>query len=129
MIIVDPKEQFDADIQKLIHYRRYETATTAALKWVVEFSYAIDSRRHPMVQMSDLVIFLARKFLEVENGYRDSWPPEAKTFFAKCYDKILPRVAWKDVIQHKGAAEKKCHSLITQVRSTHRARWRRHYAL
>ncbi|WP_439403207.1 DUF3800 domain-containing protein [Bradyrhizobium sp. DASA03068] len=130
MIIADPKEEFDEDVRKMIHYyRRYEAPNSAALKWVVEFSYAIDSKRHPMIQISDLVIFLARKFLEMECGFRENWPDNAKTFYAKCYDMIQSQVLWKDIIPHTGTAERKCHKLLDQVRATHRAQWRRHYNL
>lgn len=129
MIITDPKDQFDSDVQRIVHYRRYEAPDTAALKRVVEFSYVIDSHRHPMIQMSDLVIFLVRKFLEVECGYRNSCHPDAKNFFAHCYDKIQALSPWKEVIPHKGKAEKKSHELIGAVRAHHRTQWRRHYQL
>lgn len=127
MIIVDPKEQFADQVERIIHYRRYEAPKAASLKWVVEFSYAIDSKRHPMIQMSDLVIFLVRKFLEVECGYRNNWPAPAKNFFAQCYDKIQHSVAWKEVIPHAGKTEKDCHALIEKARAHHRPHWRRHY--
>ncbi|MHC1949572.1 DUF3800 domain-containing protein [Bradyrhizobium sp. UFLA06-06] len=127
MIIVDPKEEFDQNVQQIVHYRRYEAPQSAALKWVVEFSYAIDSKRHPMIQISDLVIFLVRKFLEVECGFRDTWPAEAKKFYAQCYDKIQSLIAWKDIIPHSGKPEQRCHELLGQVRAHHRQQWRRHY--
>jgi hypothetical protein len=38
----------------------------------VEFAYPVDSSKNPMVKLSDLVTFCIRKFLEVENGYRDA---------------------------------------------------------
>ena len=129
MIITDPKQQFDQDVQRLIHFRRYETNATSSLKWLVEFSYAIDSQRHPMIQMSDLVIFVIRKFLEIECGYRNNWTADAKKFYAQCYDIIQPLIAWKDIIPPSGNFEKPCHELIKKVRATHRSQWRRYYEL
>ena len=97
------------------------------LKWLVEVSYPVDSVRHPMVQVSDLVIFLARKFLEVENGYRDSWPPEAKNFYAGCYEKIIQRVKWATLIDVRGREECGAHTLLAAAQSTHGRQWRRRY--
>jgi hypothetical protein len=70
MIILDEKDMYRDQIDRLTHYRRYDVPNVRKLKRIVEFSYPIDSVRHPMIQLSDLVIFLVRKFLESDNGYR-----------------------------------------------------------
>jgi hypothetical protein len=72
-IILDEKDIYQEQIDKLTHFRRYEVPNVRKLKRIVEFSCPIDSVRHPMIQLSDLVIFLSRKFLECENGYRPNW--------------------------------------------------------
>lgn len=129
MIILDQKDAYQADIDAITNYRRYEIAKARRLKWLVEFSYPIDSVRHPMVQVSDLVIFLARKFLEVENGYREGWQPEAKNFYAGCYEKIIKRVKWGSLIDAAGKEEKGAHDLLTAALCTHRRQWKRRYDL
>ena len=63
MIILDEKEQFDDDIRRITRFRRFHVPRTRRLKWLVEFSYSIDSRRHPMVQLSDLVIYKRQEIL------------------------------------------------------------------
>ena len=49
-----------------------------------------------MVQLSDLVVYCSKKFLELEGGYRSEWPDEAKQFYAECYALISAREeAWR----------------------------------
>jgi hypothetical protein len=129
MIILDQKDLYHSEIDRLTHFRRYEVANARQLKWLVEFSYPVDSVRHPMVQVSDLVIYLVRKFLECENGYRPKWGQEAKNFYASCYDKIIKRIKWNTLISASGAEEKGAHGLLGTCHSTHRRQWRRHYKI
>jgi hypothetical protein len=127
MIILDKKDSYQTDIDSITHYRRFETVKKRRVKWIVEFSYPVDSARHPMIQVSDLIIFLVRKFLEVENGYKPDWPVQAKNFFASCYDKILSRVKWSTLIQVEGKEEKGANNLLKAAHCTHRRLWKRHY--
>ena len=129
MIILDQKDSYQADIDAITNYRRYEIAKARRLKWLVEFSYPVDSMRHPMIQVSDFVIFLTRKFLELENGYRDAWPEAAKSFYASCYEKILSRVKWTTLIDVDGREEQSAHSLLSAAHCTHRRQWKRNYNL
>jgi hypothetical protein len=129
IIIMDPIEQYHDQIDVITHYRRYEVVKARRLKWLVEFSYPVDSLRHPMIQVSDLVVFLVRKFLEMDNGYRPDWPPEARIFYASCYAKIIDRVRWKTLIDVAGAEQAAPSALLAAARSTHRNRWRQDYDL
>lgn len=127
MIILDQKDSYQRDIDAITNYRRYKIAKARRLKWLVEFSYPVDSVRHPMIQASDLVIFLTRKFLEVDNGYRDMWPDAAKNFYASCYEKIIRRVKWGTLINVEGREEQGALDLLTAAHCTHRRQWKRHY--
>ncbi len=129
MIILDTKDSYQAEIDRITHYRRFEVPQTNRLKWLVEFSYPVDSVRHPMVQLSDLVIFLVRKFLECENGYGHMWSSDAKNFFAKCYDKVLSRTKWSKLVETKTPQERGANKLLKDVQATHRTKWRQHYNL
>ena len=129
MIIIDEKEMYQKNIEKLTRYRRYEVPKVRRLNRIVEFSYPVDSEHHPLVQLSDLIIYLTRKFLEYENGYREAWLPEARNFFASCYDKIIERALWKTLIEMKGQEEADAYKLLTTCRSTHRQAWRKYYQL
>lgn len=129
MIIFDIKDDYHDKIDAITHYRRFEVAKARRLKWLVEFSYPVDSVRHPMVQVSDLAIFLVRKFLEVDNGYRPDWSDEAKAFFANCYDKISTRVKWKGLIDVPGREESAAHELLRAAHATARPQWRARYRI
>ncbi|WP_316196968.1 DUF3800 domain-containing protein [Bradyrhizobium sp. SZCCHNS3053] len=129
MIILDKKDIYQSQIDRLTHYRRYEVPSVRKLKRIVEFSYPIDSVRHSMIQLSDLVIFLTRKFLECENGYRPNWPVEAKNFFAACYAKIIDRTKWSGLIDCEGQEEAGAATTLTACHSTHRPQWRSYYQI
>lgn len=127
MIILDTKELYQKDIDRLTHFRRYEVPSVRKLRRTVEFSYPVDSRRHPMIQVSDLVIFLVRKFLECENGYRPNWTEDAKNFFASCYSKIVARTKWNGLIDSDGAEEAGAATTLVECHSTHGRLWRDRY--
>src|SRR5262249_34897355 len=102
MIILDNKDLYQADIDNLTRYRRYKVPAVRRLKRIVEFSYPVDSRHHPLVQLSDVIIYLTKKFLECENGYRETYQPAARNFFASCYEKISNRVYPASLINIEG---------------------------
>jgi hypothetical protein len=129
IIIMDPREPYHPQIDAITHCRRFEVVAARRLKWLVEFSYPVDSVRHPMIRVSDLVIFLVRKFLAMDNGYRPNWPLAAKSFYAGCYDRIIDRVKWKTLIGVAGAEQVAPSAILQAVHSTHRNRWRRRYGL
>jgi hypothetical protein len=129
MIILDHKEMFQLGIDRLTHYRRYGIPKARQLRWIVEFSYPIDSARHPLIQVSDLIMFLARKFLECESGYRDEWPPEAKRFYASCYAKIHERTYRTTLVDPAGPEEASAHAILSECQATHRGQWRQRYGL
>jgi hypothetical protein len=129
MIILDRKEQHHADIEKIMRARRYSGPQTHRVKWVVEFSYPIDSRKNPMIQFSDLVIYCIRRFIELENGYRDNWPQDAQDFYAQCYSIIRERVPRISLIERGGRGVERLDAFINEVRVEPRTQWRRYYNL
>ena len=42
MIILDKKDMYQDQIDRLTHYRRYEVSNVRKLKWIVEFSYPVE---------------------------------------------------------------------------------------
>jgi hypothetical protein len=127
MIILDNKDLYQTDIDNLTRYRRYEVPEVRRIKRIVEFSHPVDSKRHPLVQLSDLIIFLTRKLLECENGYKEGIPPAARNFFASCYEKITDRVYRTTLIDVRGEEEAGAHKLLAACQSTHRMQWRNYY--
>lgn len=127
MIILDQKENYHNDIERIMRDRRYSGPNAHRLKWIVEFSYPIDSKKNPMIQFSDLVIYCIRRFIELENGYRENWPQEAKDFYARCYSMIRERVAKTTLVERQGRGLNRLNDFFSQVRVEPRRQWRRYY--
>lgn len=130
LIILDKKLEHHDNIETILHDRRFLTVATHRVKWVVEFSYPIDSTKNPMIQIADLVIFCIRKFLEAENGYGGNWPQPAKDFYAKCYNIIDSRLTFKQgIIDRPEPKLKKLNEYILSVNLKPVGQWRRKYTL
>lgn len=130
LMILDKKLEHHDNIETILHERRFLTVATHRVKWVVEFSYPIDSTKNPMIQIADLVIFCIRKFLEAENGYKESWDQSTKDFFAKCYNVIDSRLTIKQgIIDRPEPKLKKLNEYIQSVNLKPVGQWRRKYNL
>jgi hypothetical protein len=97
------------------------------VKRIVEFAYPADSFKNPMVQFSDLVTFCIRKFLEVEGGYRDIWPPEAKQFYAMCFNKIHGRLRRVALVQRQEPAMTLLNTYLSEIAASPVGHWRNRY--
>lgn len=129
IIILDEKEMFEDVIARITRYRRFEVPKTRRIKRLVEFSYSIDSQKHPMIQLTDLVIYCARKFLELDHGYRDGWPQPAKDFYAQCFGRLYDRVPQRTIVEQVGQHADSVNGLLKQVAVKPRHGWRAHYGL
>lgn len=131
LIILDEKrDQYD-NIERILNDRRFQTVQAHRVKRIVEFGYPVDSKKNPMIQLSDLVVFCTRKFLEVENGYRNGWNQAAKDFYAQCYQIIDSRIV-KKTLEARGEGNqhiRRLNAYLGEVRATYRTQWRRHYIL
>ncbi len=84
-----------------------------------------------MIQVSDLIIYCIRKFLEIENGYCCKYPPETKNFYAQCYSLINDRII-KNKLEERGEGNKdikRLNEYLREVQATHRTQWKKHYTL
>lgn len=130
MIILDKKEQHHDDIETILYNRRFGTTATHRVKWIVEFSYPIDSTKNPMIQISDLVIFCIRKFLEIEHGYAKGWTQPAKDFFANCYNIIDKRLTVKrGIVDRTEPKLKLLNQHILAVALKPAVQWKKKYTL
>jgi Protein of unknown function (DUF3800) len=129
MLIIDAKEQFHADIERITHMRRFDGPSTHRVKWIVEFSYPVDSQKNPMVQLSDLVVFCTKKFLEIDNGYRDSYAQDAKRFYAECYTLIHDRIRRKDLIDREGRGMDRINGFLREIQSKPIGQRKRRYGI
>jgi len=129
MVITDHKSEFEGDIEKITRNRRFEVPANQRVKWIVEFSYPIDSRKNPMIQLSDLAVVCARRFLEVEHGYRDDWPDEVKKFYAQCYSIIHDRIGKKALVPRPGARMTDLDAHLEAIRCQPVGRWKARYGV
>jgi len=129
IVILDEKEMFNEAVEQITRFRRFDVPKIRRIKWLVEFSYSIDSQKHPMIQLSDLVIFCVRKFLELDRGYRDGWPQPAKDFYAQCFDKLYSRTPQKALVDQEGRHANHVNELLGRVAVKPRRNWRRQYGL
>ncbi len=129
MLIIDAKEQFHADIERITQVRRFEGPAAHRVKWIVEFSYPVDSQKNPMVQLSDLVVFCTKKFLEIDNGYRNAYSPDAKRFYAECYALIHDRIRRKDLVDRQGRGMDGMNGFLREIQSKPVGQWKRRYGI
>ena len=128
MIIIDVKEQFHSDIEQITQDRRFHGPATHRVKWIVEYSYPVNSRKNPMVQLSDLVVFCTKKFFEIEGGYRDDYSTEVKQFYAECYSVIHDRIRRKALVKREGRDMQALNNFLSEVQAILSRQWKRKYA-
>jgi len=129
MIIVDQKEQYAGDLERIVLNRRSHGPMAHRIKSIVEVTYPVDSRKNPMIQVSDLVAFCIRRFLELDAGYRPGWTAETKRFYAECFDKINGRLARQALVMRSGTAVAELNTYVSQARCSPRGQWRKRHGL
>jgi len=129
MLIIDKKDEHSEAIEALTEQRRFGKPVGCRAKWIAEFSYPLDSRRNPMVQLSDLVILCLRRFFEIEGGYREEWPAVVKQFYAECFQRLHGRTPMKSLAPHKGAANTALNRLLDASACRARRNLERRYGL
>lgn len=127
MIFLDRKDEFHTGVEKILRERRFGGSAAHRVKWVVEFSYPIDSKKNPMIQISDLVVYCVKRFIEVDQGLRNNWGQEVKDFYAACYSKIRSRLARATSVlrEERSAGHLNDHLEATRVEA--RKQWRKYY--
>jgi hypothetical protein len=115
MVIVDTKDDYSGDISSVTQYRRVDAPAAQRVKWLTEFTYAVDSHKNPMVQISDLICFITKKYLEIEAGYRDNWPVEAKTFYRDLYAKVHDRLIKKEALGETGRNSDQYNKFVSDI--------------
>lgn len=102
MIIIDIKDEFSKEIAEITNHCRYNVPNNQRVKWLTEFTYSVDSKKNPMIQCSDLICYITKKFLEIDKGYRNEYPSEVKNLYRDLYKKIHDRVIRKSVLEISG---------------------------
>jgi len=129
MIILDKKRQFHRDIERITYSRRFQGTPAHKIKRICEFSYPVDSKKNSMIQLSDLVVFCIKRFIEIEHGYRDNWSIESKKFHAKCYSIIHDRIERKKLVQREGRGLERLNDYLNAVCLFPKRQWKRKYGV
>jgi len=129
MIIVDQKEQYHEDLERIVLNRRSHGPAAHRVKRIVEVTYPVDSRKNPMIQISDLLVLCVRRFLELDAGYRTGWTADARRFYAECFDKISARVPKQGLVKRDGSAFVGLNTYLSQARYAPKGPWRKRYGL
>jgi hypothetical protein len=124
MVIIDEKDGLKTEIEELTKHRRFHPTKTKRVKWISEFSYPIDSKKNPMVQLSDLVCFTTKKYLGIENGYHDAYPKAAKDFFRDLYLIIDDRLIKKGIVPEEGRYAQTFNDFMRDVTPKPRNGWK-----
>jgi hypothetical protein len=115
MVIADTKNGYETDIAVITQYRRLNAPGVQKVKWITEFTYAVDSHKNPMIQISDLICFVTKKWLEVQAGYREGWPAEAKNVFRALYVKVHDRLIKKEALEEPGRHSQQYNAFISKI--------------
>jgi hypothetical protein len=124
LLILDEKDQFKNDIESITNYRRFKITNSKRIKWIAEFSYPIDSEKNIMIQLSDMCIFLIRKFVEIENGYKESLSKKVKEVFRDFYSKIHDRLIFKGILDETGRYSEEYNSYLKEICVFPSTRWK-----
>ena len=129
MIVMDEKKEHHASVETIIHNRRFDIPNNQKVKWIVEFSYPIDSRKNPMIQLSDLVALCIRRFLEIEKGYKPKAPKIVKQFYAESFNTIDKRVKSRRLVGRNGRNSNHLNDHLENVQCKPKAQWRKAYGI
>lgn len=125
MIILDEKDEFEDEIRSVVKNQKYQVPNNRRLKRVVEFAYPISSHTNPMVQLADLISFLTKKYLEIENGYRDRYSSEVKNIYRDYYCKIENKLIRKTIVRHdERVSAESYYDLLKTIKSTPPRGWK-----
>ena len=117
LIIFDVKDQFKNKIREISRFRKYYCTGEDEVKWIVEISYPIDSKENPMIQISDLVCFLTKKYYEIKNNYRHEYPQLAIDFYEAAYSKIHSRLIRKQVLNFELVRNREYHQFLKDIKA------------
>lgn len=127
MLVLDEKPEHQASIESIVHHRRFNVPAIQKVKWIVEFSYPVDSKKNPMIQLSDLVVLCVRRFLEIELGYKPNTPEIVKNFYGECFHNLGKRVKSKSIIERKGKNLDKLTNYLEGIQAKPAVQWRKYY--
>lgn len=96
LAIVDHEPQYVEFVRSHTRNRQASTGWRKVRK-VVEIGYSATSHANPLIQLTDLVAFTYKKYLELETPKAAAWPQPAKDFYTQCKQSLWDRVKLKQL--------------------------------
>ncbi len=124
LVVLDEKDSLIEEIEAITSHRRFNPTKSKRVKWIVEFSHPVDSEKNTMIQLSDLIIFLIRKYLEIEGGYKEDYPVEIKEIYRDFYAKIHDRLIYKIIVTESGRNAQHYNNFINDISALPSVRWK-----
>jgi len=127
MFIIDEKDSLKSEIESITKHRRFHPTKAKRTKRIVEFTNPIDSHKNPMIQLADLICFVSKKFLGIENDYHNNYPNAAKKFFKEAYSIVDERLYRKTFVNETGRYQNAFNDFMNEVHSPPKQGWRNRY--
>lgn len=124
LIILDEKDSLKEEIKSITEFRRYKNIKKDLIKWIAEFSYSIDSKKNVMIQISDFIVYVIKKYLEIENWYRETYPPNIKNIYRDFYKKIDQKLITKTLHKEDNQNIIKYNDFLDNISSFPSKRWK-----
>jgi hypothetical protein len=94
MVIIDHEPKYLQVVRRHSAYRR-SAGGWQNLRKVIEVGYSVESHSNPLIQLTDLVAYTYRKWVERQHGLGHTWPAEVVEFLDKCKTMLCPKVKYK----------------------------------
>ncbi len=115
MLIIEEKESLQQQIAAVTNYRRFAAPVSKRVKSIAEFSYPVNAEKNTMVQLSDLLLYITRQYLEIDKGYHNDYPAEKKNMFHDLYKKVDDRLIFKTSPKETGRYAEEYNSFMNAV--------------
>lgn len=94
MVIIDHEPSYLDVVRRHSAYRR-SAGGWQNLRKVMEVGYSVGSHSNPLIQLTDLVAYTYRKWVERQHGLGENWPPDVVEFLNECKTLVWERVKYK----------------------------------
>ncbi len=80
-----------------------------------------------MIQISDLIVYICKKFFEIEGEYKKGYSSEIKQFYFECYKRIINRAHRSTLWELGPSTDKNVNHLLKVVSAMPSGQWRKKY--
>ncbi|MES2847926.1 MAG: DUF3800 domain-containing protein [Bacteroidota bacterium] len=115
MLIIEEKQSLQQQVAAVTNYRRFVAPVSKRVKSIAEFSYPVNAEKNTMIQLSDLLLYITRQYLEIDNGYSNDYTAEKKNMFHALYKRVHDRLIFKTTPTETGRNAEEYNNFITAI--------------